>query len=120
MLRWLLDPVLATRAVAAAIQFEEETRRRVDIISGFRTAAKQDALRAAGRPTAPNELSTHLTCPSTGMDISLFPLPTRVMIVIWGRIVVFGGLQWGGRSPIDPDTGIPSDWKHIDLGPRVP
>ncbi len=120
MIRWLLDPDLAHRAVRSAQQFEEETRRRVDIISGFRTEALQDTLRARGRPTAPNDRSTHLTCPATGMDISLFPLPTKVMKVIWGRIVVFEGLRWGGDSPIDPGTGIPSDWAHIDLGPRAP
>lgn len=28
------------------------------------------------------------------------------------------GLRWGGGGPVD-DIGIPVDWNHLDLGPRV-
>lgn len=29
------------------------------------------------------------------------------------------GFRWGGGSPVDPETGIPSDWNHLDGGPAV-
>lgn len=114
---WGVDPsvLLATRAAAA--RFEEETRREVWITSGYRTKAEQDALRSEGRPAAPDNVSTHRSCPATGIDISLGFLPTRVQKAIWGRHVVMQGLRWGGGGPVD-DLGIPDDWQHVDRGRR--
>lgn len=119
-LAWVVDQRTVELAQAAALAFEEQTRRRVDIISGFRTSAEQERLRGQGRPTALDSLSTHRSCPATGMDISVGPLPTTLMKVLWGTQVVFAGLRWGGGSPVDLQTGIPEDWNHLDRGPRSP
>ena len=63
--RWRISQELATRLweMAGNIPFG------LSIFSGFRTEEEQDLLRESGRPTAPNDLSTHLTCPATGADI---------------------------------------------------
>lgn len=105
------------RVQLSAQDFFAETRRQVWIISGYRTVQEQERLRRRGRPTAPDSVSTHRTCPATGVDISLGPLPTRVMKAIWGRIVTMNGLRWGGGGAAD-DGGIPLDWGHVDRGPR--
>ncbi len=117
--RWGVEPSVMQRVSKAAAELEFQTGRTVWIISGFRTAAEQRALEKAGRPTAPDALSTHRSCPATGVDIWLGPLPTSFLKAVWGSIVFFNGLRWGGGSPIDPETGIPSDWAHVDRGPRV-
>lgn len=104
--------------VRSADQFTAETGRTVRIVSGFRTEPEQDALRHSGRPTADNDRSTHLSCPATGVDVSLGALPVRVMKATWGRIVTFEGLRWGGGGALD-DGGIPIDWQHADAGPRT-
>ena len=116
--RWVVDPQVMIRAVQCANAFTRETGREVLIISGHRTAAEQRALEKAGRPTAAPELSTHLSCPATGIDINAGFGVTNVLKAIWGRIVVMHGLRWGGGSQVDPKTGIPADWNHIDAGPR--
>lgn len=116
--RWGISPDLALRIVRSAQDFEKETGRSAWIISGFRSVNEQNALRRKGRPAAANELSTHLTCPATGADVWLGPLPTPVMKAIWGRVTVMNGLRWGGGGAVNPDTGIPRDWPHVDLGPR--
>jgi len=103
----------------SALDFELETGRPVEIISGWRSAREQASLARSGRPTAPDELSTHRSCPATGVDISLGFGPTRVMKAIWGRIAVMNGLRWGGGGHVD-DGGIPFDWPHVDIGPREP
>jgi len=42
------------------------------------------------------------------------------MKAIWGRIAVMNGLRWGGGSRTSVEqAGIPSDWPHVDLGPRI-
>lgn len=117
--RWRVRADVMELVARSAAQLEFETRRTVWIISGFRTSAEQRALEKADRPTAPDELSTHRSCPSTGVDIWLGPLPSNLLKVTWGRIVTFNGLRWGGGGPIDPETGIPNDWAHVDKGPRV-
>jgi len=113
-----LDFNVAERLLHSAQDFEQETRRPVQLISGYRTRAEQAALARAGRPAAPDEVSTHRSCPATGADIALGYLPTRVHKAIWGRIVVMNGLRWGGGGAVD-DGGIPLDWQHVDAGPRV-
>lgn len=37
---------------------------------------------------------------------------------IWGQWVMKSGLRWGGGSKL-LETGLPSDWQHVDLGPRT-
>jgi len=91
----------------------------VSIISGERTVREQDALRRSGRPTADNDKSTHLDCPATGSDLMPQIAVTNVVKARLGAEMVLAGLRWGGGSPVDPETGIPADWNHFDLGPRA-
>ena len=117
--RWGVSERTMERVAMSAEDYYEETRFRPEIISGYRTQAKQAQLGRAGRPAAPDNLSTHRSCPATGVDVSLGFAPTRVQKGIWGRIVVWNGLRWGGGSPVD-DGGMPTDWAHVDSGPRHP
>lgn len=112
--RWLLHPELARRLVVLAARAPFP----VQIISGYRSPAKQQALRYEGRPAAPVDKSTHTSCPSTGADVWPGVAVTRVVQAQLGEAGVVAGLRWGGGSPIDPATGIPSDWNHFDMGPR--
>lgn len=116
--RWGVSQDLARRLFLSAEDFFFQTRARVWIISGYRTRAEQGDLRRRGRPTASDETSTHRTCPATGADVSIGVLPVRTQKHIWGRILFMNGLRWGGGSQID-ENGIPSDWQHVDLGPRA-
>jgi len=117
--RWGVELSVAERVINAGHQFERETGRPVRIISGFRSDAKQRSLqRTRSGVAADVSKSNHTRCPATGVDVSLGPGVTKVMKVIWGRIVVFEGLRWGGGSCIDRFTGIPKDWNHVDTGPR--
>ena len=115
--RWQVALETMERVAISAEAFFQETRARPQIISGYRTQAEQDRLRRGGRPTAPDSLSTHRSCPATGVDVSLGFAPTRVQKAIWGRIVVMNGLRWGGGGAVD-SGGIPVDWGHVDRGPR--
>jgi len=112
-----VDPGTMERVVFAAMDYIHETRGTVTIISGFRTRTEQRGLASSGRPAARDDLSTHRSCPATGVDISLGFTPTRVQKAIWGRMVILNGLRWGGGSCVD-SGGIPSDWQHVDRGPR--
>jgi len=116
--RWEVSHVVLEKVIAAAEDFEFQTGREVFIISGFRTKAEQRNLERRGRPTAPDNLSTHRSCPATGVDVDLGFAISDLMKVVWGTAVVFRGLRWGGGSPVDPQTGIPEDWAHVDNGPR--
>ncbi len=107
-----------SRVVSSARDYEQETLGTVMIISGSRTRAEQEGLGVRGRPTARDDLSTHRSCPATGVDVSLGPFPTRVQKAIWGRIAVLNGLRWGGGGQVD-SGGIPFDWGHVDRGPRA-
>lgn len=98
----------------------------VMIISGHRTVARQEELRAAGRPTAPPGRSTHTSCPATGIDLRIpghmDPTNSDTDRVLWadlGRAAERLGLRWGGGSPRDR-FGLPSDFNHFDKGPRAP
>jgi len=115
--RWLVDERVMQKVVLSAQDFKVETGRDAWIISGYRTREEQRALEKAGRPTAPDNISTHRWCPATGVDVSLGPLPVRVHKAVWGRIAVMNGLRWGGGGAVD-DGGIPMDWAHVDAGPR--
>jgi len=114
---WGIDERLAKRIVGAAGLFLMMTRAPVWIISGYRTRYEQSFLGRSGRPAAPDDVSTHRSCPATGVDISLGTLPSRDRKEFWGTLVQLEGLRWGGGSPLD-DNGIPTDWGHVDLGPR--
>jgi len=92
----------------------------IQIISGYRSPEKQRQLKYEGRPAAPVDLSTHTACPSQGADIWPGIAVTRVVQAQLGEAGVTSGLRWGGGSPVDPSTGIPSDWNHFDLGRRRP
>lgn len=119
--RWGVDLDTMRRVVLSAQDYEQETLgQQVYIISGFRTASEQRQLGRQGRPTAPDSVSTHRSCPATGVDISLGLSPSSFMKILWGRIVLVHGLRWGGGGPTDPDTLIPLDWRHVDRGPRQP
>lgn len=91
---------------------------QLSIISGFRSREEQDQLRREGRPAADEMASTHRTCPATGADLYLGLQATNTLKAQFGAAVRLVGLRWGGGSPIDPGTGIPSDWNHVDLGAR--
>ena len=106
------------RVMRVAEEFEMETGRPMRIISGHRSIGKQLALKRQGRPAADPAVSNHTRCPAMAVDISIGLGATNVMKIIFGRTVVFNGLRWGGGSCIDRKTGIPSDWNHIDDGPR--
>jgi len=112
--RWGIDEEVAHRLVRGADQLEFG----ISIISGLRTRAEQQALRDAGRPATADFLSTHLSCPATGVDLKPTIAVTNVVRARLGAEMTFAGLRWGGGSQVDPNTGIPSDWNHFDLGPR--
>ena len=115
---WGVDPRLADIVAGAAAEISNSTGRTLRIISGFRTDETQRQLIADGRGAAPVGLSNHTVCPSRAVDVSIGAAPTNVQKALLGSIMVFAGLRWGGGSPVDPKTGIPSDWNHFDLGPR--
>ena len=117
--RWKVSPDTIKRVWLSAQDFELETGgRRVYIISGWRSRNEQRQLARQGRPTAPDSVSTHRSCPATGVDISFGVNSTDFMRAMWGRITLINGLRWGGGGPVDPKTFIPLDWRHVDLGPR--
>ena len=110
---------LAERVVMGLAFFRSTTGHDVEAISGFRTCRQQEALGRRGRPAAPCDISTHTSCPATGMDFRLPGLyETDLIKSLFGGAMIRAGLRWGGGSPEDPETNIPSDWPHVDLGRR--
>lgn len=118
MVTWGVDEGVIQRVFQAAELFERFTARPVWIISGYRTRFEQMELGRRGRPAAEDRLSTHRSCPATGVDISLGSLPSVDLKLFWGQMVESVGLRWGGGSRRD-ERGIPSDWQHVDRGPRT-
>lgn len=116
--RWKVSPDTMDRVWLAAQDFTVQTGRPVYIISGWRSSAEQARLSRQGRPAAPDARSTHRSCPATGVDISLGLGPSGFMKATWGRLTLIYGLRWGGGSPVG-DGGIPTDWQHVDTGPRI-
>jgi len=112
--RWGIDPSLALKLLAAASRLEFP----LYIISGSRSRSEQDALRASGRGAASEALSTHRTTPATGADLRVGTAATNFVKVRVGAEATIVGLRWGGGSAPDPETGIPTDWNHVDLGAR--
>lgn len=112
-----ITPELAVRVMLAGAYFLERSGVGLQLISGYRTAEQQAELEREGRPAAPDELSTHRSCPATGADLRPEVAVTPSLKVILGEAAMRSGLRWGGGSPRDRD-GIPVDWNHVDLGPR--
>lgn len=106
------------RVFRAAELYTNFTRSPVWIISGWRSFFEQMELGRGGRPAAADGVSTHRSCPATGVDISLGALASREKKMFWGQMVQANGLRWGGGSEVD-QSGIPSDWQHVDKGPRM-
>jgi len=117
---WLIVPELADRLLELARAWDERFPGlgSLSIISGFRTAEEQQELELSGRPAAPDHISTHRTCPATGADLQLPIAADDYAKAEFGRLVILNGLRWGGGSPVN-ELGIPADWNHVDLGPRV-
>lgn len=113
---WLLRPDVARKVAQLLERMERETGLGWSILSGYRTPEVQAQLEREGRPTAPVECSTHLTCPATGADIRFHSFPTRTIKARFGLAATELGLRWGGGSPPD-EAGIPADWNHVDNGP---
>ena len=114
---WGVDQDVMSRVFRAAELYTNFTRPPVWIISGYRSRFQQLDLGRRGRPTAADDRSTHRTCPATGVDVSLGALPSTEKKLFWGQMVESNGLRWGGGSQRD-GRGIPSDWRHVDSGPR--
>lgn len=114
---WGVDADVMARVFRAAELYTNFTRSPVWIISGSRTRWEQMQLGRQGRPTAPDAVSTHRSCPATGVDVSLGTLPSREKKLFWGQMVESNGLRWGGGSAVV--DGIPADWQHVDRGRRV-
>jgi len=112
---WKISTVLADKLY----QLAQRLPFSISIISGYRSRAHQDELRASGRPTAANDVSTHTSCPATGADISVALYPDAAVKLEVGHQATLLGLRWGGGSPptLDRD-GVPVDWNHFDLGRR--
>lgn len=113
--RWKIHPDL----LAALMLMADILPFTITIISGHRTKERQAELSKEGRPAAPDELSTHRSCPATGADLMPTVAITNAVKASLGAAAVAAGLRWGGGSPVDRSTGIPSDWNHVDLGPRA-
>ncbi len=111
--KWGIDLELAKRLVI----MQDHVPYGLRIISGHRTEEEEAALKAEGRPTAPPGRSTHTSCPATGADLDPTIAVTSAVKASYGQAAVWAGLRWGGGSPVD-SGGIPSDWRHVDLGPR--
>lgn len=112
--KWIIDERVAVKLVMMASRLPFG----IQIISGYRTAERQKELERDGRPTAPDHLSTHRSCPATGVDVLPTVAVSRIVKATLGEAAVVAGFRWGGGSPVDGETGIPSDWNHFDLGPR--
>lgn len=115
-IRWGIADELASRLQAMEAAFPTG----LQMISGARTEGSQNSLRAAGRPTAANDMSTHLACPATGADLRVTGVSdtSREVRIAFGAAAGSAGLRWGGGSPMDHTGIIPTDWNHVDLGPR--
>jgi len=111
--RWTISQELASRLILMAGRLEFG----VKIISGWRSRELQEDLIRQG-VGAPVDRSTHCSCPATGADLWPDVAVTEYLKARFGEAAVSSGLRWGGGSPVNPENGIPSDWNHVDLGPR--
>lgn len=115
--KWTISFELGKRL----FKMQQESPYGLRIISGYRTPEQQAQLRQEGRPAADDDKSTHLSCPATGADLDFLGLhPTDTLKAQFGMYAQLAGLRVGGGGPVNPDTGVPLDWNHVDLGPRQP
>lgn len=117
-LEWGIAAELACRLIRMAHVFQERTTRELIIISGYRSCERQQELAAQGRPAAPCNVSNHTVCPARAVDLYIqgASMAPRQLKLDFGDAALIAGLRWGGGSPLE--DGIPSDWNHVDLGPR--
>lgn len=121
---WKISTDLAEKLVVMNMHCRRYYGFSLNIISGWRSVERQIELRSEGRPAADPSVSTHCSCPATGADLETVPAAvdmqgkTNIMKLQFGQAARMAGLRWGGGSPQDPNTGIPSDWNHVDTGPR--
>lgn len=113
-LTWKISLELAYALVNMASRLEFG----IQIISGWRSRELQEQLIREGKG-APVDVSTHTSCPATGADLLPTIAVTNVVKARFGEAATITGLRWGGGSAPDPETGIPEDWNHVDLGPRA-
>lgn len=115
--RWLITQDLANKIY----QMANRLPFGLIMISGFRTKEQQEELREEGRPVAPDEFSTHRTCPATGADLWPDAEPTDLVKATFIKAGTEVGLRVGGGSPVRRvlDVELPEDWNHVDLGPRT-
>ena len=110
--KWLIDIELAERLVCMTYHVPFSFQ----IISGWRSRDHQERLVREGKG-ADVHLSTHTSCPATGADLWPIVAVTKNVKAYLGAACTLCKLRWGGGSPLDED-GIPTDWNHVDLGPR--
>ena len=118
--RWQIDPRLAVKLLLLERLWEWRFPRlgSLRIISGWRSYEQQRDLELEGRPAAPDDVSTHRSCPATGADLALPIAIDDYVKLELGQLVNQAGLRWGGGGPRDA-RGLPVDWPHVDLGPRA-
>jgi len=89
----------------------------IRIISGLRTVQHQ--LDLDNPLAAPWQLSTHTSCPATGVDLDM-PGASDDDWLALGRLWERKGGRWGGGAPRDA-RGLPigAERHHFDLGPRM-
>lgn len=115
---WQIHPHLAARLLYMDAVFRQLVGTGLRIISGWRSMVDQERLEREGRPAARDDLSTHRSCPATGADLDVPVATVDVETKLtFGHAARAAGLRWGGGSPVN-SYGIPSDWNHVDLGPR--
>lgn len=112
--RWRISHELALKL----LDFQAIFPHPVQIVSGWRSAEEQ-ANTAGG---ARDDLSTHRSCPATGADLQVIGWmktnAPRQIKALFKSAAETAGMRVGGGSSRDPETGLPSDWNHVDLGPR--
>lgn len=124
--RWTVREDVLILVQRAARLYENDGLGKVYIISGYRTPGDQLELKRKGRPVADPSVSTHLSCPATGVDISLGWPTHNAQKLAWVTFARAVGLRAGGGSPeeiVEIDGRqfrLPTDWNHVDVGPRDP
>lgn len=113
--RWIID----FRVAEMLVLLSRRLPFGISIISGYRTPERQREIynEKGGQDVAPVDVSTHTMCPATGVDLRVDVAVTDIVKATLGAEAVSVGFRWGGGSQVD-ENGIPSDWNHLDLGPR--
>lgn len=115
---WAIDAYLAMR-LAELARLLKLAGYVVQIVSGWRSVKEQLGTADGADPA----ISTHTSCPyATGADLQIVgynkvTTPPEVRRT-FGDAAQRAGLRWGGGSRLDQNS-LPSDWNHVDLGPRV-